>query len=119
MPRTRRELVNEALVNLGVLAAGQQPDAEDFEAVDQKFEPLMAWLEAAEIIDLDNTVDEIPDEWFNPLAVLLADEAALMFGLPGVPAPPNRPSPVAVAIDKLRLAVYGRPTYEAQRTEYF
>lgn len=119
MPRTRRDLVNEALVNLGILAAGQQPDAEDFEAVDGKFEPLTAWLEAAEIIDLDNTIDEIPDEWFNPLAVLLADEAALMFGLPGVPQSPSNPQPVQAAIDKLRLAIYGRPTFEPQKTEYF
>jgi hypothetical protein len=117
--RTRRDLVNAALVNLGILAAGQQPDAEDFEAVDDKFEPLIAWLEAAQIIDLDLTIDAIPDEWFNPLAVLLADEAALEFGLPGMPAAPNSPSPVAIAIDKLRLAIYARPTYEVQKTEYF
>jgi hypothetical protein len=117
--RTRRELVNEALVNLGVLAAGQQPDSEDFEAVDNKFEPLMEWLEAAQIIDLDTSVDEIPNEWFNALAVLLADESALMFGLPGVPAAPNAPSPVALAIDKLRLVTYGRPTYERLKTEYY
>jgi len=117
--RTRRELVTEALVNLGVLAAGQQPDAEDFEMVDNMYEPMVAWLEAAQIIDMDNTVDAIPAEWFNPLAVLLADEAALGFGLPGVPAAPNSPSPVAAAIDKLRLATYARPTYEIQKTEYF
>jgi hypothetical protein len=119
MPRTRRDLVAEALVNLGILAAGQQPDAEDFEAVDNKFDTLMAWLEATLIIDLDNTIDAIPDEWFNPLAVLLADEAALSFGLPGVPAAQGAPSPVAAAIDKLRLAIYARPTYETQKTEYF
>jgi hypothetical protein len=117
--RTRRDLVNAALANLGILAAGQQPDAEDFEAVDDHFEPLIAWLEAAQIIDLDNTIDAIPDEWFSPLAVLLDDDAALEFGLPGVPAPPNSPSPVAVAIDALRLATYARPTYEVQRTDYF
>jgi hypothetical protein len=117
--RTRRELVTEALMNLGILAAGQQPDAEDFEAVDGKFEPLIEWLEAAEILDLDNTIDAIPGAFFGPLAVLLADDAALEFGLPGVPPSQSNPQPRQFAIDKLRLATYARPTYEPQRTEYF
>jgi hypothetical protein len=117
--RTRRDLVNEALVNLGILAAGQQPDAEDFEAVDNKFEPLIARLEKSDIIDLDTTVDEIPDELFAPLAVLLADDAALGFGLPGVPASQSQPAPVQFAIDRIRLVTYARPTYEPQKTEYF
>jgi hypothetical protein len=117
--RTRRDLVVAALATLGILAAGQQPDAEDFEAVDDHFEPLIAWLEAAQIIDLDNTIDAIPNEWFSPLTTLLADDAALEFGLPGVPAAPNSPSPVAAAIDQLRLAIYARPTYEVQKSEYY
>ena len=117
--RTRRELVAEALINLGVLAAGQQPDAEDFEAVDNKFNPLIARLEQQDILDLDNTVDEIPAEFFAPLAILLADDSALMFGLPGVPATPGKPSPVQAAIDQIRLITYGRPTYTPLKVEYF
>jgi len=117
--RTRRELVAEALINLGVLAAGQQPDAEDFEAVDNKFDPLVARLEQQEILDLDNSVDEIPDEFFAPLAVLLADDSALMFGLPGIPASQSNPQPRQAAIDQIRLVTYARPTYTALKTEYF
>ena len=116
--RTRNDLVNQAAANLGILSAGQNLNAEDFEAIDGMIDQLVAWLEAVEIIDIDN-IEEIPPEWFNPLAVLLADEAALMFGLPGVPHPPGEADPTVVAIDKLRLTTYGRPTYERLKQEYF
>ena len=118
MPRTRRDLVNEALMDLGVLAAGQVADAEDFEAVDGKVDGMVAWLEDAEIIDIDD-IDDIPDAWFNSLSVLLADESAYQFGLPGVPAKPGQPDPVAKAQEKLKLATYARPTGERLKTEYF
>ena len=122
--RTRRDLVNAALANLGILAAGQTADAEDFEAVDDKVEGLIAWLEATEILDLED-VEAIPQEFFNPVAVLLANDAALEFGLPGIPAAQTTPAvagtptPVQKAIDDIRLVTYGRPTYERQKTEYF
>ena len=118
LTRTRNDLVNEALANLGILAAGQNAAAEDFEAVDGKIDAMVAWLEAVNIVDVDD-IDAIPAEWFNPLAVLLADEAALMFGLSGVPHPQGEPDPTIVAIDKLRLTTYGRPTYERLKQEYF
>ena len=116
--RTRNDLVNEALANLGILAAGQNAADEDFEAVDGKVDALVAWLEAVDIIDIDD-IDAIQPQWFSPLAVLLADEAALMFGLPGIPHPQGEPDPTIVAIDKLRLTTYGRPTYERLKADYF
>jgi len=117
--RTRRDLVTEALINLGVLAAGQQPDAEDFAAVDGKYDALIARLELQSILDLDTTIDEIPSEFFAPLAVLLADDAALAFGLPGVPPSQSNPQPRQAAIDQIRLVTYARPTYTPLQTEYF
>jgi hypothetical protein len=117
--RTRNDLVNEALMNLGVLAAGQSPDAEDFAAVNGKVDALYARLEHQDIIDLDNSVDEIPSEIFNQLAVILADDAALEFGLAGVPPSQSNPNPVAAAIDSIRRVTYARPTYQPLRTEWF
>src|SRR5262245_5350416 len=116
--RTRRDLVNEALANLGILAAGQTASAEDFEAVDGKVDQLIAWLEATDVISVDN-IDDILPEWFGPLSVLLADESALMFGLPGIPPSQSNPQPRQFAIDQLRLTVYGRPTYEPLKGNYF
>ena len=116
--RSRNDLVSQALANLGILAAGQQPNAEDFDAVDNMLDQLRAWLEETEILTIDN-IDEIPPEFFNPLAVLLADDAALMFGLPGVPPSQSNPAPRQNAIDNIRLVTYARPTYERAKTEYF
>ena len=122
--RTRRDLVEAALTKLGILAAGQTADAEDFEAVDDEVEPLLEWLEKAEILDLEDP-EEIPLEFFQPLAVLLADRAALEFGLAGIPmgqatpAVAGTPTPVQKAIDDIRLVNYARPTYERLKVEYF
>lgn len=120
MAKTRNDLVSKALGNLGILAAGQVADAEDFEAVDGYVEPLVAWLESAEIYDFDNIDTEgVPDDVFIPISLLLADNAALEFGLPGLPASADRPNPRQAAIDDIRLVTYARPTYQTQKTEYF
>lgn len=116
--RTRRQLVEAALANLGILAAGQTPPAEDFDAVDDHVEPLLAWLEMTDILDLEDP-NEIPLEFFSAVATLLADDAALEFGLTGVPPSPSSPNPVMAALDAIRLVTYARPTYERQKTEYF
>jgi hypothetical protein len=118
MPRTRNDLVNQALANLGILAAGQTAAAEDFDAVDGYVDSLVAWLDETDVVTVDD-LSAIPDSWFNALAVLLADDCALQFGLPGVPAKPSAPNPRQGAIDDIRLVVYGRPTYQVQKTEYF
>ena len=117
-PRTRIDLVNEALMNLGVLAAGQDPSNEDFDAVNGKVEALVSWLETSTIFDID-TIDTIPPELFAPLAVLLADDSAFEFGLPGVPAKPGTQNPRAAAIAQIIEVLYGRPTYEPLKISYF
>ena len=116
--KTRNDLVNEALENLGILAAGQTANAEDFEAVDGKVDQLVLYLESIELCSIDN-IEEIQPEIFSALAVLLADECALKFGLPGVPASPSNPAPVQTAQDRIKQVTYGRPTFERLKTEYF
>jgi hypothetical protein len=116
--RTRRELVNEALEQLGIVGAGQTPNAEDFETVDHKVDQLVLYLEAIDLVSIED-IDEIPAEIFQALAVLLADECALKFGMPGVPTSASNPNPVQAAQDRIKLVTYGKPTYENQRTEYF
>jgi hypothetical protein len=120
MPRTRQDWVNEALMDLGIVAAGQTADAEDFDAVDGKVDGLVAWLEAGPnpILNFDDP-SVIPDEWFNDLAVLLADRACYMFGLAGLPVAQNNPNPVQKAIDNLRFVTYSGPTFEPLKAEYF
>jgi Tfp pilus assembly protein PilW len=111
--KTRNDLVNQALRNLGVLAAGQTADAEDFQAADGHVDQVIASLSARDIVTVDD------DDWFDPLAVLVADDAAMEFGLPGVPASSSDPNPVLDAENRLRLMVRGRPTYEPLKVDYF
>jgi hypothetical protein len=116
--KTRNDLVNQALRNLGVLAAGQTADAEDFQAADGHIDQVIASLSARDIVTVDDD-DAIPAEWFDPLAVLVADDAAMEFGLAGVPASPGAANPVLSAENSLRLMVRGRPTYEPLKVNYF
>lgn len=115
--KTQTDLVNQALSNLGLLAAGQVASAEDFDAMSKYVDPLIAELENRDLVTVDDP-DEIPAEWFLSIATLLADAAANDFGLPGVPAAPGK-DPVLAAETKLREIVYSRPTGAPQRSEYF
>ena len=78
--RTRDQLIDEALVNLFADGgAGQAPDAESQAIVDRKVDGLFAELRARDICNVAND-QQIPAEWFNPLAELLANECATAFG---------------------------------------
>lgn len=78
--RTRDQLIDEALTNLFADGgAGQAPDAENQAIVDRKADGLFAELRARDICNVVND-RQIPAEWFNPLAELLANECATAFG---------------------------------------
>lgn len=116
--KTRNDLVLQALANLGVLAAGQTPATEDFDTVDEHVDQVIASLDERGIITVDD-VEAIPASWFGPLAVILADDAAPEFGLPGMPPSASSRDPVANAADLLRQMVRGKPTGEPMRGDYF
>lgn len=78
--KTRDDLVTQALVNLKVIGSGQDPDADDSATVDGKVDGLLAELETRGIVSVPDS-DSIPVEFFNPLAELLANEAAPAFGM--------------------------------------
>lgn len=109
--KTRRDLVIEALANLGVLAAGQTPADEDFEAMDGHVDQCLAQLSALDIVNVGDA-DEIPVEWFASLAICLANDAAMDFGQPGVKA-------IGDAEAKLREMTRGKPTYAQLTPDYF
>jgi hypothetical protein len=116
--KTRTDLINQALDDLGLIAAGQDPAPEDNTAMAAFIDPLLAELSARDLPQVDDP-NQIPLEWFLPLAILLADQAASKFGLGGVPSTQANPDPVASAEKRLREVSYSRPTYEPQRTSYF
>ena len=84
MTKSREELVTRTLAKLKVVAAGQQPSAEDAQVVDDMVEPTLAELSARSIYAYGDP-DQIEDECFEHLATVLAQTCAEDFGVTGDP----------------------------------
>jgi hypothetical protein len=80
--KTRRNLIEQALSNLGVLASGQAAENEDVARVDGLLDPLLAMLASTDVITIAHP-EEIPVEAFLPLAAVLANAAKASFGRAG------------------------------------
>lgn len=78
--KTRADLIKRTLKVLGVLAAGQDPAAEDYETVDEQIDPKLADLSARDVIVLSAT-DEFDEAVFLPLAAVMAHAVAADFGV--------------------------------------
>ena len=116
--KTRSDLIEQALKVLGVLAAGQSAEAEDFDAVDDYIDSLLAELSARDLVTVDDP-EAIDETVFLPVSILLAGEACQEFGLASLPTSPQNPDPIAAAEKRLREVLYARPTGEPQRSEYY
>lgn len=81
MPKTRAELVNEALTLLGANPAGQEASAEDYDHVDDKVEPVLEDLAGRGVFVA--SVTDIPDAAFVHLAAVLAYQCRGYFGVIG------------------------------------
>jgi len=86
MPRTRRELIDQTIIKLGVLIPGQSPSDENVSMVDIILNPLVAMMAALDIYYLADigtpnppTGGEVPDEAFLPIADKAAWAAAGSF----------------------------------------
>lgn len=89
MAKTSTELFNKALNLLGVVGAGQTASAEDTTIARDALQPLLSELALAEVayipVDpVDLLSEDIPDEYFNGLAILLANDIGPNFGIPQV-----------------------------------
>jgi hypothetical protein len=83
--KSARDLCKRALTLLGVIAAGQSAAAEDYDLAVAALRPMLAELQAIGACDIrlhptDDTREQIPDELFNALAGLLANDVAPAFG---------------------------------------
>lgn len=95
-PWTRRELIDQALDNLGVLVEGQTVPDELVSKVDKVLDPCMEQLRARDIVDVTApstlgtdsppAAGEFPLELCLPLSHCLAWAAASKFNLAGDPA---------------------------------
>ena len=126
--RTSTDLITEILANLGVLAAGQPIDPEDFSYVQEKLDAIVRKLAGLEIVYVAD-VNNIPGAWFADLADVGAGECALKFGKTGqdfvdcvnkgLGGAGNVPVGAGAAAQSLKIMNRGRPTYETLRTHYF
>lgn len=122
--RPSSDLITEALANLGVLAAGQAIDPEDFNWVNEKLDSIyrkLAGLEICYVPDPNN----IPGAWFADLADIVAGECASKFGLvgqefmdkvnKGLGGVGGVEIGAGTAAKSLKIITRGRPTYEPLR----
>lgn len=126
--RTSSDLVTEALANLGVLAAGQPVDVEDFNWVNEKLDSIFRKLGGLEICYVPDP-DNIPGAWFSDLADIVAGECASKFGLAGqefmdkvnkgLGGAGNVEIGAGTAAKSLKIMSRGRPTFEPQRIMNF
>jgi hypothetical protein len=123
--RTSADLITEALANLGVLAPGQAQDPDDTAYVSEKLDSIFRMLADLEICVIADS-NNIPGQWFAPLADIVAGECATKFGSSpddfqklkqqGLGLSPVGSGAAAMA---LKAMTRGRPTYEPLRVHYF
>jgi hypothetical protein len=126
--RTSADLITEALANLGVLAAGQSIDPEDYSYVQTKLDSIFRKIAALEIVYVADA-DNIPSAWFSDLADIVAGECATKFGATpddyvkltnrGLGGVNGIDVGQGAAAKSLRAMQRGRPTGEVLRTEFF
>lgn len=116
--KTQTELFNRALIKVGAVGSGQTASAEDVAIASAAIGPLLAELAALSVVYIattdDESVEEIPDEFFQGLATILAMDIAAEFGLPA-PTDDARQN----AMNVLRRINAQRPTYETLEATYF
>ena len=80
MTKTRNDLVNRALSNLGALPVGQTASTEEYSSVDALVDPTLESLQARDIFHVPD-VSAIDDAAFISLGHCLAWNCASEFGL--------------------------------------
>lgn len=84
MTQTRADLIAATLKLLNAIAAGQAPEAEDYDEIDALVDGKVRELNRQDIIFFSDT-QQFEDEFIDPLATVLADMAAPSFGQPRNP----------------------------------
>lgn len=88
MSKTRAELINQCLTNLGVIAEGQSISDQEVSKMDKIVDPALSMLAALQIYyvqdagELGPSDGDIEDSAFLPLADYIANAACAAFNLP-------------------------------------
>lgn len=108
--KTRRELIDQVLANLGVLTPGQIATDDDVNAVDRYVDPVIESLEQREIVSIQDA-ENIAPRHFLALAVCIADACKAEYG--------GGEFDVMKAEQDLRVMSRSGPTYEVMQGTYF
>lgn len=81
LSKTRSQLIERAAKDLGIIEPGETLSTEDRETFDGLVDPLIAQLSAESIVTIQDD-EAIENEYFLPLARLLANIAGPDFGSP-------------------------------------
>lgn len=119
MPQSKLQLYNRVLEVLGVKASGNPASAEDIDLVEAALQPLLAELNAIDVIfigvDPTNRISaDIEDHAFHSLADLLADDVAPSFGVARASGGGRQ-----VMLNRLRRVIQPGPAYFPQEAIYF
>lgn len=88
MPKTRAELIDQALINLGVIAEGQSIEGDLVDKMDKVVDPALAELSELDVYytqdpgEIGPTAGAIEDSAFLSLAAYIANAACSAFNLP-------------------------------------
>ena len=110
--KTRTELVREAADKLNIVGTGQTLEAEYADKLDGNVDPLFMQLGSDGICEVASD-DDIPAEWFDSLAGLLANVSAPVAGRP------FDPSVKEYYESRLRRLTSTGPSYNVMENEYF
>lgn len=78
--KTRQELINRALEELGVISAGQTASAEDVAVIENEIDAVMSDLSTRDVYQWGDP-DEFDNDAFIHLALILANSKARVFGV--------------------------------------
>lgn len=83
--QTRAALINKALFNLGILSEGRPVRAAEVASVTASLDPIIANLSAHQVITVTDT-NAIPNQYFLPLAAIVAASLMDEYGVTGTEA---------------------------------
>jgi hypothetical protein len=110
--KSRHELIREAADKLNIVGTGQPLEAEYADRLSFNVDPLIMQLASDGICDVA-TAEEIPSEWFDSIAGLLANQCASLGGIA------YSPQVKAFYEGMLRRVTASGPSYNVQETDYF
>jgi len=110
--KSRAELIREAADKLNIVGTGQSLDADYQDRINNNVDPLFMQLAKDRICEVVDD-DQIPSEWFDSLAGLLANISAPIAGNPFSPE-------LRLFYERmLRRVTRQDPAYVVQDAEYF